>query len=139
MQKNRIEVEGYLASKPSRRYLHSGMAVSNVRLAETYTYKDSQGNLKRHTNWHSLSFYGDLADVAVSFDKGDRLFVEGSTQQRKFTPAKDGVQRTVHEIIVRNCHLVAPPPGVAAKGGETDPAPGASVRNGGVQHEPWPI
>jgi single-strand DNA-binding protein len=115
------------------------MAVTNVRLGETYAYTDSQGNSQRHTNWHSLSFYGDLADVAVTFDKGDRLFVEGSIEQRKFTPAKDGVQRTVHEIIVRNCHLIAPRPSAAAKSDETNAAPTPSAVNGGAHDDTWPV
>jgi len=137
MQKNRIEVAGYLASKPVRRFLPSGMPVSNVRLGETYSYRDSQGNAQKHTNWHNLSFYGDLADVALTYDKGDNLFVEGSIEQRKFTPTKDGVQRTVHEVIVRNCHLVAPLRGAVGK--EPDTPPAVDVENGAAEHEPWPV
>jgi len=137
MQKNRIEVAGYLASKPVRRFLPSGMPVSNVRLGETYTYKDSQGNTQKHTNWHNLSFYRDLADVALTYDKGDNLFVEGSIEQRKFTPAKDGVERTVHEVIVRNCHLVAPPRGTAGK--EPDAPQVFDAENGAGEYEPWPV
>jgi single-strand DNA-binding protein len=139
MQKNRIEVAGFLADKPARRFLPSGMPVSNVRLGETYAYKGGQGNTQRHANWHNLSFYGDLADVALTYDKGDNLFVEGSIEQRKFTPAKDGVQRTVHEVIVRSCHLVAPPQGVAGKSVEPDAATAVQVENGGGEHEPWPV
>ncbi len=37
----------------------------------------------------------------MSFDKSDNIFAEGSVEQRQFTPKKDGVQRTVQEIIVR--------------------------------------
>jgi single-strand DNA-binding protein len=122
MPKNRIEVEGYLASQPVRRYLASGTPVSNVRLGETYSYKDAQGNTLKQTNWHSLSFYGNLADIALTYSKGERLFVEGSIEQRKFTPARDGVQRTVHEIIVRNCHLVAPRRSTPANGAEPNKA-----------------
>src|SRR5262249_13635585 len=135
-QKNRIEVAGYLASKPVRRYLPSGMPVSNVRLGETYAYKDGQGNTQKHTNWHSLSFYGDLADVALTYEKGDNVFVEGSVEQRKFTPAKDGVQWTVHEVIVRKCHVIAPPRGVGTKAVEPNTAP---VSDGAAEHEHWPV
>ena len=137
MQKNRIEVAGYLASKPVRRFLPSGMPVSNVRLGETYTYKDSHGNTQKQTNWHNLSFYRDLADIALTYDKGDNLFVEGSIEQRKFTPAKDGVERTVHEVIVRNCHLVAPPRGPAGKGPAVPSA--FEAENGAGEHEQWPV
>jgi single-strand DNA-binding protein len=115
------------------------MPVSNVRLGETYVYKDGQGSTQKHTNWHNLSFYGDLADVALTYDKSDNLFVEGSIEQRKFTPAKDGVQRTVHEVIVRSCHLVAPPRGAAGKSAEPDTATAFDAENGAGEHEPWPV
>lgn len=110
MQKNRIEIAGFLAAKPALRFLPSGTPVANARLAEGYTFKDSDGKSQKHTNWHSLSFYGELSEIAMSFDKGDNIFVEGSIEQRQFTP-KDGVQRTLQEVIVRACHIVAPPRG----------------------------
>ena len=137
MHRNRIEVEGFLASKPTRRFLPSGTPVSNVRLGESYTYKDNNGNSQKHTNWHSLSFYAELADLAVTYEKGDRIFVEGSLEQCKFTPAKDGVQRTVHEIIVRSCHLVAPRRTGAVQPIEPNALP---ARDGGIdRHESWPV
>jgi single-strand DNA-binding protein len=115
MQKNRIEVAGYVAAKPGPvRYLPSGTPVANVRLGESYTFKGSDGKPQKHTNWHSLSFYGELSTFATTLDKGDNIFVEGSIEQRQFTPKKDGVQRTVHEIVVRACHTIASR-GVAAK------------------------
>ncbi len=139
MQKNRIEIIGYLSAKPTRRFLPSGTPVSNVRLGESYTYRDGQGNLQKHTNWHNLSFYGELADAALGYEKGDRIFVEGSVEQRKFTPTKDSVQRTVHEIIVRSCYLLAPPTGAAARAIEPVVIPASELENGTSDHEPWPV
>ncbi|MGI8744440.1 MAG: single-stranded DNA-binding protein [Bryobacteraceae bacterium] len=107
MQKNRIEVAGYLASRPEIRYLPSGTPIANVRLGESYSFKDGEGKPQKHTNWHSLSFYGELSSIAATYEKGDNLFVEGSVEQRQFATKSDGIKRTVHEIIVRNCHLIA--------------------------------
>src|SRR5215472_13431347 len=109
MQKNRIEVAGYLAAKPVVRYLPSGTPVANARIGESYMFKDGDGKPQKHTNWHGLSFYGDLSTFALTLDKGDNIFVEGSIEQRKFTPAKDGIERTIQEIVVRSCHIIAPP------------------------------
>ena len=105
MQKNRIELAGYLAAKPEVRYLPSGTPVANARLAEGYRYKDRNEHVQEHTNWHSLVFYGDLSEIALGFDKGDNVFVEGTLQTRKFTP-RDGSQRTVYEIVARSAHQI---------------------------------
>src|SRR5215203_6906849 len=106
MQQNRFQVAGYLAAKPELRYLPSGMKVANARLGETYRYKGKDQQVETHTNWHRLTFYDALADVALTFNQGDNLFAEGSIQQRQYTPA-DGSKRTVNEVVVKSCHLIA--------------------------------
>ena len=102
---NRIELAGYLIAKPEARFLPSGTKVANARLKETYRFTANDGKTQTHANWHSLVFYGELADIAVSYDKDDNIYVEGSLQQRKFTPA-DGVTRTVYEVHARSCHQI---------------------------------
>ena len=132
MQKNRIEVSGWLASQPTVRYLPSGTPVASVRLGETYPYV-SQGKAEQHTNWHSLSFYGDLASVAATFNKGDHLFVEGTMEQRQFTPA-DGSKRTIWELIVHGCHLIADPRPRGA-----NPPPETVKTSDGPAQDVWPV
>ena len=105
MQKNRIELAGYLAAKPQVRHLPSGTPVANARLAEGYRYKDRNDQIQEHTNWHSIVFYGELSEIALGFDKGDNVFVEGTLQTRKFTP-RDGSQRTVYEVVARSAHQI---------------------------------
>ena len=105
MQKNRIELAGYLAAKPEARFLPSGTPVANARMAEGYKFKDRNDQIQEHTNWHSVVFYGDLSEIAVSFEKGDNIFVEGTLQTRKFTP-RDGSQRTVYEVVARSVHQI---------------------------------
>ena len=106
MQHNRFQVSGYLAAKPELRFLPSGTKVANVRLGESYRFTGKDQKVETHTNWHRLTFYNELAELALSFEKGDNLFAEGSLQQRQFTPA-DGSKRTVSEIVVKSCHVIA--------------------------------
>ena len=68
---------GYLGGKPSVRYLPSGTPVANARIAEGYRYTDRNDQTQEHTNWHSLVFYGNLADIVALYEKGDNIFVEG--------------------------------------------------------------
>jgi single-strand DNA-binding protein len=144
MQKNRIELAGYLAAKPELRYLPSGTKVSNARLGETYRYRDHAGQSQSHTNWHSLTFYDDLAELAVTYEQGENLFLEGTLQQRKFTP-KDGVTRTVHEVVVKSCHVIESSrfqresdasPEIPASGQGTN---AAEALEGGSHDSSWPV
>ena len=105
MQTNRFEVSGYLAAKPELRKLPSGTPVANVRLGQTYLYDTKEGRGKQ-TNWFNLAFYGALATIATSYEKGDNINIVGSIQQREFTP-KDGSIRTVQEVVVQKCHRIA--------------------------------
>jgi single-strand DNA-binding protein len=142
MQRNRLEVEGYLAAKPALRYLPSGIPVANVRLGESYRYQDGDGKPQQHTNWHNLSFYGDLSRVATTLEKGDNVFVEGTIEQRQFTPKGDGVQRIVHEVVVRNCHLIAALRGATTKGATVTTSEEPAIpdlQNGATDHDGWPV
>src|SRR6516225_1551219 len=115
MQMNRVEVAGYLSKKPEYRRLPSGTPVANVRLGQSYRYQDAKQQWQEHTNWHNLSFYGELSNVALGFEKGENIYVEGTIEQREFTP-KDGSPRTINEIVVRHCHVIAPARQAAAAG-----------------------
>jgi len=106
MHMNRIELAGYLAAKPELRFLPSGTKVANARLGETYHFAGRDGKPQSHTNWHSLVFYSEVADVAMTYEQGENIYVEGTLQQRKFKPA-DGITRTVHEVHVKACHVIA--------------------------------
>ena len=122
MQRNRIELGGYISAKPEVRFLPSGTPVANARLGQTYEYVQNSQPVK-HTNWFNLAFYGELAGIAQSYDKGDNIDVVGTLQQRQFTP-KDGSTRTVYEVVVQQAHVVAKNRRTATAM-ESDPAPAA--------------
>jgi len=99
--------------------------VANARLAEGYRYLDRQSKATReHTNWHTPVFYGVLAEIAATYDKGDNICVGGSLQTRQCTP-KDGSERTVHEVIVKGCHAIEPPRNRIEAPATNDPGMGA--------------
>jgi single-strand DNA-binding protein len=138
MQMNRIEIAGYLTKKPEIRFLPSGTPVANARLGQSYRYQDSNHKWVEHTNWHSLSFYGDLANVAVSFDKGENLYVEGTIEQREFTP-KDGSMRTINEVVVRHCHVIAPAKQAVAAGTNSTAREAVPAAGGSDHDDDWPV
>ena len=134
MQKNRIELAGYLVTKPEARFLPSGTKVANARLKESYRFTGTDGKQQTHANWHSLVFYGELADIALSYEKDDNIYIEGSLQQRKFTPA-DGVTRTVYEVHARSCHQIAS----FASMREEQSDPRGHTEGGNHDDPSWPV
>jgi single-strand DNA-binding protein len=131
MQMNRVVIAGYIAKKPEIRHLPSGTPVAHVRLGETSRYLDAGGESREQTNWHSLSFYGALADTARTLDKGDNVYIDGRIEQREFTP-KDGSRRIVNEIVVIQFHMIAP----LRSGNESIQEPSIS---GGAVDDDWPV
>ena len=106
MQENFFILAGYLGTKPEVRYLPSGTPVANARLAQTMTFQ-KDGELREHTNWFNLVFYGDtLVEVALTYEKGDNIHVTAVMEHRQWeTPG--GAKRTVYEVSVRRCHRIA--------------------------------
>ena len=105
MQFNRIELAGYLAAKPVVRFLQSGTKVATCRVGETSKFQKN-GVEEKRTNWHNLTFYGPLADIAETYEQGVNLFVEGNMQQRKFAPKDGGQERTITDIVVKSSHVI---------------------------------
>lgn len=135
MQKKRIELAGYLVTKPEARFLPSGTKVANARLKESYRFTGNDGKQQGHANWHSLVFYGELADIALSYDKDDNVYVEGSLQQRKFIPA-DGVARAIYEVHVRSCHQIV----TRVKQNQFTENESEDSNTGGCYDDPaWPV
>ena len=97
---NKVILVGNLGADPEVRYLPSGDAVANIRLATTDRYKDkASGEFKEMTEWHRVAFFGKLAEiVAEHVRKGSSLYVEGKIKTRKWTD-KDGQEKYSTEII----------------------------------------
>jgi single-strand DNA-binding protein len=136
---NRVVVVGFLAKKPERRFLASGTPVTNARVGESSRYKIGNGEIKQHTNWHSLSFYGELVKIALALEKGDNVYVDGRIEQREFTPRDGSKSRTVHEIVVTQFHVIAPLRNAckADSATETDAGEASSVSDE-VEND-WPV
>jgi single-strand DNA-binding protein len=104
MQENRFQLAGYLAAKPTLRYLPSSMPVANARLGQTYRFT-RQDKPSEHTNWFSLVFYGDLAVLATELEKGANVYVEGSLDQRLYI-GQDNYKRYIHEVSVHKFFVI---------------------------------
>jgi single-strand DNA-binding protein len=96
---NKVIIVGNLGADPETRYTPGGDAVTNIRVATTDKWKDkTSGEMKEATEWHRISFFGRLAEVAGEYlKKGSQVYVEGSLRTRKWQD-KDGQDRYSTDI-----------------------------------------
>jgi len=97
---NKVIIVGNLGRDPETRYLPSGEAVTNISVATTETWKDkASGEKKEATEWHRISFFGKLAEIAGEYlKKGSQVYVEGQLRTRKYQDKETGKDRYSTEI-----------------------------------------
>ena len=97
---NKVQIIGHLGADPDTRYMPSGKAVTNARIATSEQWKDKEsGDPMEKTEWHSVVFFGKLAEIAAEYiRKGQQVYVEGKLQTRKWED-KEGKDRYTTEII----------------------------------------
>ncbi len=128
---NKVLLIGNLGRDPEIRYLPSGDAVASLNIATTETWKDKSGEKQEKTEWHRVSMFGRLAEIAGEYlKKGSQVYIEGRIETRKYTD-KDGVEKYATEIKASEMKMLG---GRSMAGGtsDMDSAPRASSsRSGG--------
>lgn len=96
---NKVILIGRLGREPECRYMPNGDAVCNFSIATSESWKDQSGQKKERTEWHAITMYRKLAEIAAQYlKKGSQVYIEGRIQSRKYT-GKDGIERTAYEIV----------------------------------------
>ncbi|MCA1324083.1 single-stranded DNA-binding protein [Herbaspirillum sp. alder98] len=127
---NKVIIVGNLGRDPETRYMPNGEAVTNIAVATTESWKDkNSGEKKELTEWHRITFYRKLAEIAGQYlKKGSQIYVEGRLQTRKWTD-KDGGERYTTEIIADTMQMLGSRQGGGGGGGSMDD--GGSYGGGG--------
>ena len=95
---NKAMVIGRLGQDPEVRYMPSGDAVCNLSIATDESYKNKDGQKVDKTEWHRVSMFGKLAEIAGQYlTKGSQVYIEGKLETRKWQD-KDGGDRYTTEI-----------------------------------------
>ena len=103
---NKVILIGNLGRDPETRYMSNGDAVTNIALATTEVWKDKNGEKQEKTEWHRVTFYRKLAEIAGEYlKKGRSVYVEGRLETRKWTD-KNGVERYTTEIIATDMKML---------------------------------
>jgi len=108
---NKVILVGNLGADPDTRYMPSGKAVTNIRIATSESWKDKQtGDQQERTEWHSIVLYDKLGEIAGEYlRKGSQVYIEGKLQTRKWQD-KEGKDRYTTEIIASQMQMLGGKP-----------------------------
>ncbi|MEY3953308.1 MAG: hypothetical protein RLZZ397_188 [Pseudomonadota bacterium] len=104
---NKVILVGNCGRDPEVRYLPSGQAVANVSVATSSRRKDrTSGEMVEDTQWHRVTFYDRLAEIAGEYvKKGRPIYVEGRLKYGKYTD-QSGQERATVDIIATELQLL---------------------------------
>ena len=132
---NKVILIGNCGRDPEIRYLPSGQAVANISIATTSRRKDrNTGETVEDTQWHRVTFYDRLAEIAGEYvKKGRPIYIEGRLKYGKYTD-QAGVEKNTVDIIATEMQLLGGregmggPSGGDAEGGAPARRPAAAPR-----------
>ena len=120
---NKVMLIGNVGQDPELRYTPEGVPVVSFRMAMTETWRDRDGNLREHTEWHTIVAWRELAEVMQRIvRRGSRVYIEGRLRTREFE-GRDGTRRRVVEIHADTMLLLDQRPR-ANDTGESERTPG---------------
>ncbi len=115
---NKVILVGNLGADPETRYMPSGSAVTNIRVATSESWKDKQtGDQQERTEWHNVAMFNRLAEIAAEYlRKGSQVYIEGKLRTRKWQD-KQGNDRYTTEIVANEMQML----GGRGAGGAPEP------------------
>lgn len=120
---NKVILIGNLGAKPELKYLPSGQAVCELRLATNEVFTDKNQQKQERTEWHSVVVWGKTGENCAQYlDKGRSVYIEGRLQTRSWDDKNTGEKRYKTEIVANQVTFLG--------GGAGERAPGAG---GGYQ------
>lgn len=125
---NKVMLIGNLGADPEVRYMPSGGAVTNIRLATTLRWKDKQtGERRDSTEWHRVVFFNRLAEVAGEYlRKGSQVYIEGRIRTQKWQD-QSGQDRYTTEIVAEEMQMLGSRSGGTANFGDNQAQQGSGT------------
>lgn len=132
---NKVILVGNLGADPDTRYMPSGKAVTNIRIATSDSWKDkTTGDQQERTEWHTIVLFDKLGEIAAEYlRKGSQVYIEGALRTRKWQD-KEGKDRYSTEIVARDMQMLGGRGGAgggAGGGGGGGESRGGGERSGG--------
>jgi single-strand DNA-binding protein len=130
---NKVILVGNLGKDPETRYMPSGAAVTNLRIATSESWKDkTTGEQQERTEWHAVAMFGRLAEIAAEYlRKGSQVYIEGKLRTRKWQDKTDGKDRYTTEIIADEMQMLGSKAGGASERSGASRAPAVAEAEAG--------
>ena len=105
---NRAQLIGNVTADPEVRALPSGQKVANFSVATNRRYTDSAGVLQDIPEYHNISLFGKLAEIAEQYlHKWNKVYLEGRIQTRSWED-QSGQKKYKTEIIWEQLIMLTP-------------------------------
>jgi single-strand DNA-binding protein len=98
---NKVIIVGTLGADPDVKYAANGNAIANLSVATSDEWNDKNtGQKQQKTEWHRVSMFGKLAEIAGQYlKKGSQVYLEGKLQTRKWQD-QNGQDRYSTEVVL---------------------------------------
>lgn len=98
--RNRVNLIGNLGADPEVKELESGRKFARISLATSESFKNSDGEQVKNTQWHNLVAWGPKATFAEKYlKKGNEIAIEGKLSHRSYDDSA-GNKKYITEIVV---------------------------------------
>jgi single-strand DNA-binding protein len=91
---NKVILIGNLGKDPELKHTSGGTAVAKFTLATNERFKDKDGNWQDRTEWHNITCWARLAEIASEYlKKGRTVYIEGSLRTDSWDDKQSGQKR----------------------------------------------
>ncbi len=104
---NKVIIVGNLGQKPEVKFLPSGQAVCEMRVATNEVFNDKNQQRQERTEWHRVTVWGKMGENCGKYlDKGRSVYIEGRLQTRSWDDKTSGEKRYMTEIVAQNVQFL---------------------------------
>jgi len=104
---NKVLLIATLGKDPEIRTTASGVTMAGFSAATNERYKNKSGEWEERTEWHTITLWGRLAEIAGEYlAKGKIVYLEGRLQTKKWQD-KDGRDRYTTEIVGERLQMLS--------------------------------
>ncbi len=104
---NKVILIGNLGKDPEVKYTPQGTAVAKFSLATNERFKDKNGEWQDRTEWHNITCWARLAEIAGEYlKKGRSVYIEGSLRTDSWDDKQTGQKRYQTNIVAHDLVLL---------------------------------